>query len=125
MATQAEHKEIYSLLGIAAKGRRVVSGGFMTERAVQSGAARLVLISGEASQGTRKKFTDLCGFYRTPLYVFGSKEALGHAIGKEERAVLALTDEGLAAALDRRLSETEDAQRVRTRQKEGGSTWQK
>lgn len=99
MAAETNSKKIFSLLGLAARGRRVVSGEFMTERAVKDGSAALVMVSSEASDNTCKMFRNMCKFYDVPLYFFGSKEELGHAMGKEMRASLAVTDEGFAKSL--------------------------
>lgn len=85
------------------KAGKVESGGFCTEKAVKSGSARLVIISSEASENTRKKFADMCEYRKIPWYVFGEKEELGHAMGKEFRATLAITDENLAAAVKAQL----------------------
>lgn len=41
----------------------------------------------------------MCDFYHVPLYFYGTKEKLGHAMGKELRASLAVTDEGFAKAM--------------------------
>ena len=40
-----------------------------------------------------------------PCYCYGSKEALGRCIGKEFRASLAVTDENLAKAVEKKLKE--------------------
>ena len=42
-------------------------------------------------------------FYQVPMYIFGTKEELGHYIGKEFRASLAITDENLAKAVEKKL----------------------
>ncbi len=47
---------VLSLVGIAKKADKVVSGEFQTETAVKSGKARLVIISTEASGNTKKSF---------------------------------------------------------------------
>ena len=39
-------------------------------------------------------FTDMCNYYDVPFYIWGRKEELGAAIGREYRASLALTDAG-------------------------------
>lgn len=44
-------------------------------------------------------------FYHVPCYCYGSKEDLGHCIGKEFRASLAVTDENLARAVEKKLKE--------------------
>ena len=99
MTIETDNKKIFSLLGLAARGRRVVSGEFMTERAVKNGSAHLVLVSEEASDNTRKMFANMCSFDEGPCFLFGSKEQLGHSMGKEMRASLAVTDEGFAKSV--------------------------
>ena len=41
----------------------------------------------------------MCTFYEVPYYEFGKKEELGHALGKEMRASLAIQDEGFSKAV--------------------------
>lgn len=96
------------MLGIAAKSGNVVSGEFSTEKAVKSGKAYLVIVSEEASENTRKMFTNMTDFYEVPLRVFGTKEELGRCIGKQFRASLAITDENLANAVVSKLENITD-----------------
>lgn len=91
--------KVFSLLGLATRAGRIVSGEFATEKAVKSFKAALVLVAEDASDNTKKLFTDKCSFYETPCYMFGTKQELGHAMGKEMRASLAVTDEGFADAI--------------------------
>ena len=91
------------MLGIAAKSGSVVSGEFSTEKAVKTGTAYMVIVSEEASANTNKMFTNMTSFYEVPMYVFGTKEELGRCIGKEFRASLAITDENLANAVEKKL----------------------
>ncbi|MST74073.1 50S ribosomal protein L7ae [Roseburia sp. MUC/MUC-530-WT-4D] len=91
------------MLGLAAKSGHVASGEFSTEKAVKSGKAFLVIVSEEASENTRKMFRNMTDFYYVPMYIFGTKEELGHYIGKEFRASLAITDENLAKAVEKKL----------------------
>ena len=90
------NNKILSLLGLATRSGNLVSGEFMTEKAVKERKAFLVVVSSEASGNTKKKFTNMCSFYEVPLYFYGTMEALGHSIGKEFRASIAVTDEGFA-----------------------------
>lgn len=87
-----------ALLGLAAKAGKVVSGAFSVEKAVKSGKAFLVLTAEDASENTKKEFRDMCTYYEVPFYNIGSKEELGRAIGKEYRAVIAITEENFSAA---------------------------
>ena len=94
---------VLSMLGIAAKAGKVVSGEFSTEKAVKTGKAYLVIVSEEASDNTKKMFENMTEFYEVPMYVFGTKDELGRCIGKEFRASLAIIDENLANAVEAKL----------------------
>ena len=98
MSNQAD-KKILSLFGLAARAGRLASGEFQTETAVKDGSAQLVVVAEDASENTKKLFSDKCSFYKVPLITMGTKEELGHAIGKEFRASLAILDTGFAEAV--------------------------
>lgn len=91
--------KIISLVGLATKAGKTVSGEFATEKAVKEHLATLVIVSEEASDNTKKKFTNMCEFYKVPICFYGTKASLGSACGKEFRASLALTDQGLSDAI--------------------------
>ena len=94
---------VLSMLGIAEKAGSVQSGEFCTENAVKSGRAALVIVAEDASDNTKKKFENMCGFHQIPYAVYGTKEELGHHIGKEFRASLAVTNEGMADTLKKQM----------------------
>ena len=98
--------KIYSLLGLAQKAGKVKSGEFATEKSVKDGTAVLVLVAQDASDNTKKMFSNMCEFYEVTSFVFATKEQLGHAIGKEMRASLAITDEGFAKSLTKHLEQS-------------------
>ncbi|MBO5372671.1 MAG: ribosomal L7Ae/L30e/S12e/Gadd45 family protein [Lachnospiraceae bacterium] len=97
--------KVLSMLGIATKANGVVSGEFMTEQAIKSGEACLVIVAEDASDNTKKMFRNSCEFYQVKLVCYGTKESLGHSIGKEFRASLAITNEGLADAVCKKLAQ--------------------
>lgn len=98
-----EEKKVYNLLGIATKSRNLASGEFSTEKAVKEHKAALVIVADDASDNTKKMFTNMCTYYNVPIYFFGEKIDLGHAMGKEFRASLAVFDKGLADAIEKQL----------------------
>ncbi len=95
--------KILSLMGIATKAGKTVSGEFSVERAVKDGKAVLVVVAEEASDNTKKMFTNMCKYYNVPLYIYGTKDELGKAMGKLMRASMAITDEGLGKALEKQI----------------------
>ena len=100
--------KVLSLIGLATKAGQTASGEFMTEREVKTGRAALVIVAGDSSDNTKKKFRDMCEFYKVPIYFYGDKDTLGHAMGKEFRASLAILDEGFAKGIQKELKTRED-----------------
>lgn len=98
--------KVLSLLGLATKAGHLVSGELAAETAVKTGNAQLVILAEDASANTEKRFRDKCAYYGVPIVTFGTKEALGHAIGKEFRASLAVTDTGFAKAIQKKLDDS-------------------
>ena len=96
---------IFSLLGIAMRGRNLVSGETQTLEAVKKGSAGLVIIAEDASDNTVKLFTNKCRYYDIPVFRWGTKENLGHAIGKDLRSSVGVCDAGLANSLISLLTE--------------------
>lgn len=95
---------VLSLLGIARKAGKIESGGFLCEKAVKSRRARFVILAEDAQKNTVSTITNKCTYYNIPYSFYGSKEALGHAIGKGERSCVAVTDQGLADGIAKLLS---------------------
>lgn len=75
---------------------KISSGEFQTEEAIKKGNACLVILAEDSSDNTKKHFTDMCSYRNIPMRLYGSKEILGHCIGKEFRASVSVNDKGLA-----------------------------
>ena len=91
------------MLGLAQRAGKVASGEFSTEKAVKSKKAFLVVVASDASDNTKKMFSDMCTFYKVPIIFYSDKVSLGHAIGKEFRASLAVLDEGFGKQIQKHL----------------------
>ena len=96
-------QKVFNLIGLATKAGKTASGEFSTEKAVKTGKAYLVIVSEEASDNTKKMFSNMCTYNKVPLYMLGKKDELGHAMGKEMRASLAVLDAGLAKAVEKQM----------------------
>ena len=99
--------KVLSYIGLATRARKSVSGEFSVENSVRKGKAKLVVVSEEASENTKKKFRNMCEFYEVPVYFLADKEELGKFCGKEFRASLAVQDENFAKAMLKELEKME------------------
>ncbi|MFE8699118.1 YlxQ family RNA-binding protein [Cytobacillus sp. FJAT-54145] len=88
-----------SLLGLANRARKIISGEELSVKEIRNGKAKLVLLSADASANTSKKVTDKCKSYNIPYKIVENRFLLGQAIGKEARVVVAVLDEGFAKKL--------------------------
>lgn len=90
---------IYSFIGLAARARKIVSGEELVIKEIRRTNVKLVLLSEDASEQTKKKLMDKCSFYKVPIRVLGNRSDLGQAIGKAERVVIGIVDAGFANKL--------------------------
>ncbi|HEY4553167.1 MAG TPA: YlxQ family RNA-binding protein [Bacillaceae bacterium] len=100
-----EQQQWMSLLGLANRARKVISGEELVIKEVRSGRAKLVILSADASLNTGKKIQDKCSYYKVPVRFAATRAQLGHAIGKEARVAVAVTEEGFARKLASLLDE--------------------
>jgi ribosomal protein L7Ae-like RNA K-turn-binding protein len=91
--------KFWSHLGLAMRAGKLVTGDEGVLDAVRKGEAKLVIVATDASSNTRKKFHDKCASFHTPILEFGRRDELGSSIGKAERVVVAVTDDGFANML--------------------------
>lgn len=99
--------KVLSLLGLAQKAGKLVSGETATETAIKNYDAYLVIIAGDASANTLKHFSDMCNYRDIPFITYAMKEDLGKAIGKDYRSNMAVVDEGFAKAIMAKMNQTE------------------
>lgn len=92
-----------AMIGMAQRAGKVASGEFSTEKAVKTGKAALVIVADDSSDNTKKTFSDMCRYYNVPIYFYSNKETLGHSIGKQFRASLAVLDEGFGNTIKKHL----------------------
>lgn len=90
---------IYSFLGLATKAGKIVTGDETCETAIKKSSVSLVIVAEDASDNTKKKFTDACNFRNIEIRIFGRKELLGKYTGKNIRSVVAILDKGFSKRL--------------------------
>lgn len=87
------------MIGLCMKAGKIKAGEFSVEHSVKSGDSYLVIIAEDASDNTKKKFTNMCKFRDLPYYIGFTKSELGRAIGKEMRATVSVNDENFAQSI--------------------------
>ena len=92
-------KRIDSLISLCLRAGLLQAGEEKCEKALRSGDAKLVVISRDASENTKKKFINKAFFYKTPAVIYGTKDRLGALSGRGNSASLCVTDKNLGARI--------------------------
>lgn len=97
-----------SLLGLALRGSNLAVGEEPVAEAVKTRRAKLVLVAADAAENSARRAARWVKAENVPwTQVPWTKEALGAALGRSTCAMAALTDAGLAAALAKKLVESD------------------
>ncbi len=89
----------FSMIGLATRAGKTVAGEFSVEKAVRQQKAKLVIVSEDASDNTKKLFRNKCSYYGIPYIVSGSRSELGRASGNRERVSIAVLDEAFSKSI--------------------------
>jgi len=93
------NSKVASLLSLCAKAGMLRTGEETAEKLLQQESAQLVIIAGDASDNTKRKFTNKCFYYKKPIRVFGERGDLSKCVGKQNRTVYVITDSGFASRI--------------------------
>ncbi|HAX73259.1 MAG TPA: hypothetical protein DCY20_07025 [Firmicutes bacterium] len=92
-----------NFLGLALSAGAVLTGEQLVVQAVQNKKVYLVIVAEDTGENTYKKVTDKCKFYNIPCIQKAQSDELGHALGKDFRKVVGITDPNFAKALVKKM----------------------
>ena len=95
-------KDVLSLLGLASRARKVVTGDVLLQ-AIRQKKVYLVIIASDASENTRKKYLDKCSYYKIDCMIEGTIDDLSLAIGKDNRVAVGINEKGFAKQIKTKL----------------------
>ena len=88
--------KLYSYVGLIQKSGNLISGNDAVEIDIKKKKCKLLIISDDASENTKKKFDNLAKLHNINYVNYGNKEDFGRAIGKSARSVLSIKDKNFA-----------------------------
>jgi len=95
--------KVLSYISLACKAGKIKSGEFAAEKALKEGIACLILVADDASDNTKKHFRDMCSYRHIDYRIFGTKDELGHACGKDMRSSIAVCDVCFSKCIEKQL----------------------
>lgn len=93
-----------NFLGLALSAGAVITGEQLVVSAIQSKKVHFVILAEDTGANTFKKVTDKCKYYNVDWVQSGQSDELGHALGKDFRKVIGITDANFAKALKNKMS---------------------
>jgi ribosomal protein L7Ae-like RNA K-turn-binding protein len=91
--------KFYKMLGLSARANAIAFGEGSVKESIRGKTAHLVVVAGDGSENTKKKFCDSCSFYSVPYFEYGDRFALGKATGRAFAVVLGIKNKDLAESL--------------------------
>lgn len=91
--------KLFNFLGLVKRSGNLVEGYSKCDEQRNKKDFYLFIIANDASDSSRKKFINHCSVKNIPCIQDFSKEELGHAIGRPEVKIVAVSDENMAKKL--------------------------
>lgn len=101
-----DKKGVLTLLGFAQKGKNLAAGEANVEAYLKKGRVCLLLIAEDQSVKNQQKWQFLAENEEIEAVIFGTKEELGHAIGLSPRGIVGITDEQMAKAILKKITQS-------------------
>ena len=96
-------KKIHSYLGFAVKAGKVVMGYNQCEMAIARGKIKLVIITNDVAENTKKKFAKIAKDNKVPIYVYGDSEEISLFCGSEMKNVFGIADKQFALVIEKEI----------------------
>ena len=84
--------KILNLLGLSTRAGNLVAGNNACENALKMKKIKMLVISEEASEKTKKNYKFYAEKYNIPIIFIGSIEELSKVIGQKNKAIIGIKD---------------------------------
>ena len=98
------NKKLLGMLGLATAAGRIALGDTAVRDAIFRKKATLVIFASDCGENTREKIEKICNEKGIKTATYSDKQTIGKAVGREGKAVVAITDKGFGDAIEKLLS---------------------
>ncbi|MGI6226689.1 MAG: L7Ae/L30e/S12e/Gadd45 family ribosomal protein [Peptococcales bacterium] len=91
--------KLFSMLGFAQKGNKLVSGESAVKAMFNKGQIYLLILAEDLGDNRKRFWMDVAGGKNVPVIIQGKKNQLGVAVGLSPRSILGITDQKMAEAV--------------------------
>lgn len=97
--------KLKSYIGLCKKAGNVCAGEFQVVESIRKSKAKIVFVATDTSDNTKKKISDKCAYYHTPIIFYATKEEFGYVLGQAPKSCISITDINFYNAIKMRLEE--------------------
>ena len=91
-----KQNKILGLLGISTKAGKLIFGTDSCMEAIKNKKTYIIIVATDASERTKKHFTEACKQYNIPIAICSNINELSKSIGKVNKAVIGIKDKNIA-----------------------------
>lgn len=92
------------LIGLSAKAGKIVFGTESCIEAMQKNKVKLLIVSTEASEKSKKNFKYYAEKYNVPIVFYETIENLSKSIGKKNKVVIGIKDQNLSNIIQKNIN---------------------
>lgn len=89
-------QKLYGIIGLATKAGKLTAGTEACLEGIEKRNIKLVLIATDASERTKKLINEKCEQFNVGVYEILSIEEISNAIGKPNKAIIGIKENGFA-----------------------------
>ena len=98
-----KRKKTQSMIGLANKAGEIISGEDPVRFAIRKNNIKLLIITEDASDNTKKRFINAATYYHIPYFIYLTKEELSVSLGGKIRSIAGISDKEFAEYLTKLL----------------------
>ena len=98
-----DKEKVLSILGLAARARKITAGESQSLVQIKSNNAKLVFLASDTLFNTTKRITDKTKYYQVRLITDLDSLEMSKAIGRENIKVITITDENFSKLIEAHL----------------------
>lgn len=98
-----KRKRIQSIIGLAYKAGKIILGEDPVRYAIKKNNVKLLIITEDSSDNTKKRFINSAVYYHIPYYIYLTKDELSISLGRKVRSIAGVADKEFAEYLIRML----------------------
>lgn len=91
--------KILNMIGLCNKAGKLSAGSFLAEEAIKKGKSRLLIISRQASENTKKQLINLCNNYNIKYIEYGDNLSLAKFVKKQNTVAVSINDSNFKKAI--------------------------